>query len=102
MQPSERLRKSLTVDNLWQYIIKVLGKPRYAYEITKLLMPLDANMITVYSVLYRLETGGYIKKTFSRKGGGPERKYYVATTKGLDELKAAKKILLKHAKDLNA
>ncbi|MBI3412818.1 MAG: helix-turn-helix transcriptional regulator [Candidatus Aenigmarchaeota archaeon] len=102
MKPSERLRKSLTVDNLWQYAIKALKKPRYAYELTKLLKPLNANMVTVYAVLYKLEAGGYIRKAFSRKGGGPARKYYVATAKGLKELNAAKKMVEKHLKELSA
>ncbi|MBI4167448.1 MAG: PadR family transcriptional regulator [Candidatus Aenigmarchaeota archaeon] len=101
MKPSERLLKSLTVDNLWQYVIKALKRPRYAYDLTRSLRRLKANMVTVYSVLYKLEAGGYIKKTFSEKGGGPSRKYYVATKKGLNELKAAKKLMLKHLKELN-
>lgn len=99
-KPSERLLKSLTVDNLWQYVIKALKRPRYAYDLTRTLESLKANMVTVYAVLYKLETGGYIKKAFSEKGGGPVRKYYVATAKGLRELKTAKNMLKKHLKEL--
>ncbi len=100
-KPSERLLKSLTVDNLWQFILKALKKPKYAYDLTRSLGRLNANMVTVYSVLYKLEAGGYIKKTFSEKGGGPVRKYYVATKKGLIELARAKNTLKKHLKELN-
>lgn len=100
VKPSERLLKSLTVNNLWQYIIRSLREPKYAYELTRLLKPFNANMVTVYAVLYKLEIGGYIKKAFSRKGGGPARKYYVATPKGLKELAIAKKFLLKHLKEI--
>ncbi|MBI1972098.1 MAG: helix-turn-helix transcriptional regulator [Candidatus Aenigmarchaeota archaeon] len=100
MRPSERLRKSLTVDNLWQHVLKNLRTPRYAYDLTRRLKGLKANMVTVYSVLYKLETGGYIKKAFSGKGGGPARKYYVATNRGVKELALGKKILRKHLKEL--
>ncbi len=101
MQPAERLRKSLTVDNLWQYILKSLKKPMYAYEITRVLKPLDVNMVTVYAVLYRLEGAGYVKKIFSRKGAGPPRKYYIATPKGVKELSRGKKILKYHLEYLS-
>lgn len=96
MQPAERLRKSLTVDNLWQYILKSLKKPMYAYEITRVLKPLNVNMVTVYAVLYRLESGGYVRKTFSRKGAGPLRKYYAVTPKGVQELSKGRKIVKEH------
>ena len=100
VKPSERLLKSLTVDNLWQYVIKALKRPRYAYDLAKGLNRLNANIVTVYAVLYKLETGGYIKKAFSEKGGGPVRKYYVATKKGLKELSIGKKILKDHIRHL--
>lgn len=100
-KPSERLRKSLTVDNLWQYVLKALKKPKYAYDLTRSLKSLNANMVTVYSVLYKLETGGYIRKAFSEKGGGPLRKYYVTTEKGFRELNLGKKMIKEHLKELS-
>ena len=96
MTPAERLKRSLTVGNLWQYAISALRKPKYAYDLSRELKGVNANMVTVYAVLYKLETGGYIKKAFSGKGGGPARKYYVATSKGLKELSIAKKIIKNH------
>ncbi len=101
MQPAERLHKSLTVDNLWQYILKSLKKPMYAYELTRVLKQFNVNMVTVYAVLYKLESGGYVRKTFSKKYGGPARKYYAITPKGADELSAGRKILEKHAEYLS-
>lgn len=102
MTPADRLKRSLTVGNLWQYVISALRKPKYAYDLSRKLKDLNANMVTVYAVLYKLELGGYIKKAFSGKGGGPTRKYYVATKKGLNELKTGKEIIKKHLKMLSA
>ncbi|MFH0890018.1 MAG: PadR family transcriptional regulator [Candidatus Aenigmatarchaeota archaeon] len=98
VKPSERLERSLTVDNLWQYILRSLRKPKYAYELAKGIK--NANMVTVYAVLYKLEIGGYVKRAFSGKGGGPTRKYYVATKKGLEELRKGKAIIKNHLKRL--
>jgi DNA-binding PadR family transcriptional regulator len=98
--PADRLKRSLTVDNLWQYAISALRNPKYAYDLSRELKNVNANMVTVYAVLYKLETGGYIKKAFSGKGGGPTRKYYVATNKGLKELEAAKRTIKDHLSKL--
>ncbi len=100
MTPADRLKRSLTVENLWQYAISALRKPKYAYDLSRKLKGVNANMVTVYAVLYKLELGGYIKKAFSGKGGGPTRKYYVATGKGLKELSAAKRIIKEHLNKL--
>lgn len=53
------------------------------------------SLITVYFVLYRLETAGYIEKsTKKEKALGPERVYYSITTLGRRELKKARKLLI--------
>jgi DNA-binding PadR family transcriptional regulator len=41
---------------------------------------IKVNLITIYSVLYRLEREGYIKRS------GNYRKYYEVTEKGMREL----------------
>ncbi len=99
-KPSERLLRSLTVDNLWQYVLRSLKKPKYAYELAREIK--NANMVTVYAVLYRLEIGGYVKKAFSGKGGGPARKYYVVTKKGVEELKKGTRMIKNHLKSLSS
>lgn len=99
--PSERLEQSLTTDNLWLHILKILKKPCYAYEMGDRLSRLDANMMTIYSVLYRLELGGYIRQVFKRRANGPDRKYYVITAKGAKELKNGKALLKKVTKALS-
>ncbi len=62
---------------------------------------LNANKMTIYSVLYRLELGGYIKQTFKKRAQGPDRKYYVTTTKGAKELKNGRLLLRKVTRALS-
>ena len=100
VKPSERLERSLKVDNLWQYIISALKTPKYAYDLSRELKKLNVSMITVYTVLYKLELGGYVKRTFSKKKGGPPRKYYITTEKGNRELTRGKNIIKNHLKGL--
>ncbi|MBI3190479.1 PadR family transcriptional regulator [archaeon] len=94
--PSERFKKSLTNDNLWIYILSLLKKEKlYAYEINEKIEKVfdfyPGNM-TAYIILKRLQMDGYVKAARTEKSGGPERKYYMITKKGIDELKKAKKI----------
>ncbi len=93
--PSERFRKSITNDNLWIYILTLLkNKSLYAYEINdkiKKEFDFSPGNVTAYIVIKRLEIDGYIKKAGTKKSGGPERRYYVMTKKGKNELEKAKK-----------
>lgn len=100
-RPSERLEQSLTTDNLWLHILKALKRPCYAYEMGTKLSNLNANKMTIYSVLYRLELGGYIKQTFKKRAQGPDRKYYVITAKGRAELKKGRLLLRKVTRALS-
>ncbi len=99
--PSERLQDSLTVDNLWLHILRALKAPCYAYEMGAKLSKLNANMMTIYSVLYKLELGGYVKQTFKRRAQGPDRKYYVITKRGASELKKGRALLKKITRALS-
>lgn len=96
-KPSERLKSSITTENLWLYILKMLKKPCYAYEMDEILSTpltkLKAKKMTIYSVFYKLELGGYIKKIFKKRASGPDRKYYIITGKGRKELANGKKLL---------
>jgi DNA-binding PadR family transcriptional regulator len=92
--PFERFNRSLTQDNLWIYILMLLKKKDlYPYEIREEVKKkfhfLPGN-VTAYIVLKKLGAGGYVKKTGSGSGGGPERTYFTITPKGAEELKKAK------------
>jgi len=83
----ERLRRKLTTENLWLYILRMLkDRPMYAYEVKKSLkerFDFSPATVTVYVVLYRLLNTGLIRL---RKEAGlllrPERKYYEITEEG--------------------
>jgi PadR family transcriptional regulator PadR len=83
-KPLERLESSLTLSNLWLYSIKLISdRPMFSRELYKGIKEkykIKVNLITVYSVLYRLEREGYIKRS------GNYRKYYEVTEKGRKEL----------------
>jgi DNA-binding PadR family transcriptional regulator len=77
-----RLRRKVTTENLWLHILAALkDKPMYGYEIANYLKKnkgLDAAVITVYTVLYKMEREGLI----ARKTGDKIdlRKVYYETT----------------------
>jgi len=88
----ERLQRKLTKENLWIHILAALkNKPMYGYEIANYLRKekkFDVAIITVYSVLYKMEREGLIE----RKGGNilnMRKIYYTATEKGLKLLQDA-------------
>ncbi|MGC8631098.1 MAG: PadR family transcriptional regulator [Thermoprotei archaeon] len=93
----ERLKRYLTLENLWMYIITLLiqssNGEMYAYEIKKALRSefgLRPATVTVYSVLYRMEREGLLKSRSAGSGlGRLSKRYYSVTDKGRDELKNA-------------
>jgi len=96
----ERLVRKLTVENLWLYILSLLGEaPRYGYEIRKELAKrfgFEPNEVTAYAVLFRLKRGGYIAlQEVKESKEGPKRKYYVLTPRGEEALGKARKFLEK-------
>jgi len=101
MLPIEHLKKSNTKENLWLYILSLLG---YKSEIYAWKLPLlvqenfgfKPGKITPYRVLYRLENDGLVKSELKEK-----RRIYKITKKGEEELKKAIKFyqyLLKNLK----
>jgi len=78
----KRLRRKVTTENLWLHILAALKeRPMYGYEIANYLKNnkgLDAAVITVYTVLYKMEREGLI----ARKTGDKIdlRKVYYETT----------------------
>ncbi len=100
--PSERFEKSMTVDNLWIYVLRLLKRGNmYPYEMREKIKEefgfLPGNM-TAYIVLNKLKMGGFVKILKKGKAKGPERTYYTITPKGEKELEKAKKF---HKKFMN-
>ena len=94
--PYQRFHNSITKDNLWIYILKLLEESElYPYEIRKKIKEKFGFMpgnVTAYVVLKKLRVGGYVEKGKSLKSGGPQRTYYMITEKGKKELEKAKKL----------
>jgi len=94
MQPSERLRRHLTSENLWIYILSLASKrPVYAYALRKEIKKrfgFEPSLVMLYLVLPRLEIAGFIKSETRGR-----RKYYVITKKGEEELEKGKKEMKK-------
>lgn len=95
-----RLRRSLTLENLWMYILRVLLEGEtYAYalrdEIEKK-FGFRPGKITVYKVLYLLRRHGLVQVR-REMVGGRLRKYYTVTPRARDEMRRASSILRKTA-----
>jgi len=83
-KPLTRLKRKMTVENLWVYVIASLAvNPTYAYGVKKTIENLfnfKPTTITLYTVIYRLKNSGLIKER------RPGEKVYVPTDEGLEEL----------------
>jgi DNA-binding PadR family transcriptional regulator len=81
----ERLKRKLTVENLWLYVIRVLADaqaPLKAYDIRKQVKArfnINPPAITVYTVVYRMAREGLIARVVE----GSET-FYKVTEKGLE------------------
>ncbi len=65
-KPLRRLKRKLTVETLWLYVLAALSAhgPTYAYNVKKLIQEMfgfKPSTATLYTVIYRLERGGYLK-----------------------------------------
>lgn len=82
-----QLRKGL----LELAILNAVGeRPVYGYEIVRQLSGLDSIAIsegTIYPILSRLKTEGYVESFLEESPDGPARKYYRLTGKGREELR---------------
>ncbi len=83
-KPLTRLKRKITVENLWMYVIASLAvNPTHAYGIKKTIENLfnfKPTTITLYAVVYKLKNSGLIKER------NPGEKVYVVTDEGLQEL----------------
>ena len=88
----KRLRRKLTIENLWIYIIGVLkNEPTYAYNIRVKIREkygFKPATMTLYTVLYRMKREGLIT-TIEADG----TKLYTVTDKGLKAYNKAIQIL---------
>jgi len=91
-KPVERLKKKVQKENLWFFILSLLGtKELYGNEIRELIKKefgFFSGNVTAYKVLYIMKRGNYVTR-FAKNG----RKYYKITPKGKEQLKSARKFL---------
>ncbi|MHA1686617.1 MAG: PadR family transcriptional regulator [Candidatus Heimdallarchaeaceae archaeon] len=94
----QRLKKKLTIDVLWMWILKLLSEgPKYAYELKQEMQRrfgFSSATVTNYTVLYLLEKEGIVKKVeISNDLERIDRKYYTLTPLGIQLFEEAKKFL---------
>uniref|UniRef100_A0A7C2FG68 PadR family transcriptional regulator n=1 Tax=Thermosphaera aggregans TaxID=54254 RepID=A0A7C2FG68_9CREN len=83
-----RLRKKLTIENLWLYIIKIMldeAKPLKAYDLKVRLRErfgINPPAVTVYTVIYRMNREGLLTKKTVK-----EEALYEPTSKGIEAFK---------------
>ena len=87
-----RLRDSITKGNLWLYLLTELetgeASPRDLRERVKEKFGVTAASITFYSVIYRLQKEGLVRKSTANF-----RSAYEVTAKGRGELEKARRLL---------
>jgi len=98
-KPLKRLKRSLTIDNLWLYILSLLKKKEmHAYVILAEMEKRygwKPGLVTPYVVLYKLEEEGYIVGYDKER-----RRYYKITEKGRKALSTGKREIIKLARIL--
>lgn len=87
-KPLIRLKRKLTIENLWVYVIaSLMIKPTYAYHVRKLInefFGFSPTTITLYSVIYRLKKSGLIEEELVSG-----ERIYRPTEEGVKELEEA-------------
>ena len=91
----KRLKKKISIDNLWIYILRLLiEKEMYGYELKESIknrFGFEPATVTSYTILYKLEKDelvtSYVK---DNPEGRPDRKYYTITEEGKKAMKEAK------------
>jgi DNA-binding PadR family transcriptional regulator len=72
-------------------VLEIIGRDRtYGYEITQQLHKLGFSDVvegTVYTILVRLEKNEFVKIEKSPSEIGPQRKFYILTKAGREELR---------------
>lgn len=98
-KPLLRLKRSLTIDNLWLYVLSLLSKKEmHAYAMLSEMekrFGWKPGLVTPYVVLYKLEEEEYITGHDRER-----RRYYRITKKGREALATGKKELIRLARVL--
>ena len=86
----KRLRKKMTKENLWLYILKLLmDQSMYAYALNKKIKKtfhFTTATVTVYVVLYKMRREGLIQLIEAKQSTNKRvRKYYEITEKGRED-----------------
>lgn len=96
-KPSKRFEDSITKDNLWIYILKILSeKSSYPYKLREEIekrFGFRPGNVTTYIVLKKLEAQGLVRKWSEKSLIGPERNLYKITAQGKKELIKALKTI---------
>ncbi len=94
--PSKRLEQKLTKENLWLYILSLLGsRDMYGYELREAVYKkfgFKPGNVTAYRVLYSLKRKGLVE-IVEKSAAGRERKYYHITSAGKAEMSKGKSVL---------
>jgi len=88
--PIKRLKRLLTSENLWLYVLSLIrhSGTLYAYNLDRQIEQeffFKPSKIMIYVVLYKLESEGLIRSEFQER-----RKYYTITKRGEETLEQAR------------
>lgn len=91
----KRLKKKISIDNLWIYILRLLQeKEMYGYELKESIKQrfgFEPATVTSYTILYKLEKDNLVTSHVKNNPEGrPDRKYYSITDEGKKSMKEAK------------
>ena len=91
----KRLKKKISIDNLWIYILRLLlEKEMYGYELKesiKTRFGFEPATVTSYTILYKLEKDELVvSHVKDNPEGRPDRKYYAITEEGKRAMREAK------------
>lgn len=91
----KRLKKKISIDNLWIYILRLLlEKEMYGYELKESIKDrfgFEPATVTSYTILYKLEKDALVTSYVKdNPEGRPDRKYYKITKEGKTAMKEAK------------
>ncbi|MEA2071724.1 MAG: PadR family transcriptional regulator [Asgard group archaeon] len=93
-----RLKKKISIENLWIYILRLLQKNEmYGYELRNSIKKefgFEPATVTSYTILYKLEKDELVSSYMKdNPEGRPDRKYYKITEKGSKMMQHAKELL---------
>ncbi|MBD3189922.1 MAG: PadR family transcriptional regulator [Candidatus Heimdallarchaeota archaeon] len=90
-----RLKKKVSIENLWIYILRLLqDRVMYGYELKQAIKErfgFEPATVTSYTILYKLERDNLVtSEVKNNPKGRPDRKYYKITEEGEQWMQEAK------------